>query len=349
MLSLKFTMTPHIKNVAGFLMLLIMLSQNSIAQDPQLSHYYNAPLYMNPAFAGTGNNTRAILNYRNQWPGVGPAYVTFAASMDHHISTINSGVGLMVLSDKQAGFSSTEISPMFSYQVDLNDRWTFRPGLQASFVSRGADYSDYLFGDQLGSEGSLNIPTKDNLVKNAARNNYLDFSTGGILYSDKVWVGLSLHHLNKPDQSIISDQKFPLPVKTSVQAGYKIKLENEYLSQYEKEKSFIPTFMYKSQGKFDQLDLGMYFLYEPIMLGMWYRGIPVKNLEKLPNNESLVFLAGVNYLGLTIGYSYDLTISKLTPSSGGSHEVSLIYEWEVPYRNKKKVVKKLPCPKFNKR
>lgn len=344
-------MNYRIRYFCSFLFLLLILSENALSQDPQLSQYYNAPLYINPAFAGTGDNARAILNYRNQWPGVGPAYTTFAASLDHHIPTINSGIGLMILRDKQGagGFSSTEISPVFSYQVSLSDQWTFRPGLQASFISRGADYSNFIFGDQLRNNGSIHKSSQDNLILNGRRNNYLDFSAGGLLYTDNLWIGLSAHHLNRPDQSVTEDQKFPLPVKASLHAGYRIPLQSEYLRRNEKERYVIPTFMYKSQGKFDQLDLGVYFLYEPIMLGMWYRGIPVKSMESSSNNESLVFLAGLNYEGFTVGYSYDLTISKLGPASGGSHEISLIYEWEVPYRKKKKVMKKLPCPKFNKR
>ena len=50
---------------------------------------------------------------------------------------------------------------------------------------------------------------------------------------------------------------------------------------------------------------------------------------------------------LNIGYSYDITISKLGPGSGGSHEFSLVYSW--PVRNPRKPPKDkmvIPCPDF---
>ncbi|MFM8742085.1 MAG: type IX secretion system membrane protein PorP/SprF, partial [Cytophagales bacterium] len=34
------------------------------AQDPQFSQFYAAPLYLNPAFAGSTNQNRVGINYR---------------------------------------------------------------------------------------------------------------------------------------------------------------------------------------------------------------------------------------------------------------------------------------------
>ena len=52
-----------------------------LAQDPEFSQYYAAPLYLNPAFTGTTADHRFIANFRNQWPNVAQGYVTYAASM----------------------------------------------------------------------------------------------------------------------------------------------------------------------------------------------------------------------------------------------------------------------------
>jgi hypothetical protein len=42
-------------------------------------------------------------------------------------------------------------------------------------------------------------------------------------------------------------------------------------------------------------------------------------------------------------YSYDVTVSKLTLKSGGSHEISLVYEWA---KAKNRRYRAVPCPKF---
>ena len=51
------------------------------------------------------------------------------------------------------------------------------------------------------------------------------------------------------------------------------------------------------------------------------------------------------------GYSYDFTISELSTSSGGAHEISLIYEFGLAPRPKqvKRKYKMIPCPTFNKK
>jgi len=71
------------------------------------------------------------------------------------------------------------------------------------------------------------------------------------------------------------------------------------------------------------LDLGTEFYFEPLALGLWYRGLPTK--YGLPNHESLVAMIGLGLnSGLDVGYSFDFPISAYgLGRSGGSHEVSI--------------------------
>lgn len=343
------------KTLFCFVLIILVIRIKSFAQDPQFSQFYNSPLYLNPAYAGTGDNTRAVFNFRSQWPSISrpTSYVTMAAGIDHNIEPLNSGVGLLILRDRQGkgNLSTTEISGIYSYQLDLTKNWSFRPALQGGVVIRNIDYSRLTFGDQLTPNGPTGDLTSDGI---AANNNvvYPDISTGGVFFNDQIWIGLSAHHINRPNQAF-TGERFPLPVKFSFQSGMKISLGSQSVrrgyTQVNKERSIVPTFLYKSQGKFDQLDLGFYFINEPVMFGVWYRGIPIKNYNGYVNNESFIFLAGIQYERMTFAYSYDLTVSKLSlMNSGGAHEISLIYEWRVPYKTKKSN-RPLPCPYFYKR
>ncbi len=113
------------------------------------------------------------------------------------------------------------------------------------------------------------------------------------------------------------------------------------------ERSVTPTLNYKRQGKFDQLDIGLYWILDPVMFGAWYRGVPIKHYEANQNNESIVLMAGLHHKNFSFGYSFDFTTSTLgLRNGGGAHELSLIYEWDFPYPNKKKTGRVLPCPKF---
>jgi hypothetical protein len=109
--------------------------------------------------------------------------------------------------------------------------------------------------------------------------------------------------------------------------GYRFNLApgyiNDYVNNTDQERSFSVGFNYKQQGQFSQLDLGTEFFFDPLALGLWYRGLPTK--YGLPNHESLVAMLGVSLdSGLDVGYSFDFPISTFQLGrSGGSHEVSV--------------------------
>ena len=166
----------------------------------------------------------------------------------------------------------------------------------------------------------------------------------------KSFLKTSTHHLNKPNQSLVGEAN-PMAIKWSVHAGYKFYFKEgvmgEGMFSTAQERSLTPTVQYKKQGVFDQLDIGMYYTFEPMIFGLWYRGMPFLQ----SNHESVVFLLGYSKKGkddiLNIGYSYDITISKLTNASGGSHEFSISYAWFTgDPRKPPKHVRMVPCPDF---
>ncbi len=337
--------------------LLLLLSRAGWAQDPQFTQFYAAPLYLNPAFAGSALAPRITVNYRNQWPSVAN-YVTSMVGVDHYVPRFNSGVGLMVISDNQGQgqIRSTEIAGQYSYQIQLNELSAVRLGVQASYVNRSLGYYGLTFGDQYDNRGflpgviSADAPT---LAAAARRNNYVDFSTGALYYSDWVWVGASAHHINRPSQGFFSGDNSRLPIKGSVHMGLRIPLMGftGLGDEDEKEISFSPVVHYKFQGKFDQLDIGAYFTYSPLTIGAYYRGLPFKKYEqRINNHDAMAFLVGFRQDKFSIGYSYDATISTLGFASGGSHEVSLSYIFDPveggrKARNRRKNPQ-LSCPKF---
>src|SRR5215813_11780961 len=71
-------------------------------QDPLYSQYFNNPMLINPAFAGSTERLYAGVAYRTQWAGVEGAPQTF--SMNSHIGLMNNNVGLgMIAVQDQIG------------------------------------------------------------------------------------------------------------------------------------------------------------------------------------------------------------------------------------------------------
>ena len=110
---------------------LLYIYISSSAQDPQLTQFYSAPLYLAPSFAGATQQHRVASTYRNQWPGVSEAYVTYAFSYDHYFSSFNSGLGLLLFRDEAGSgdLSTTNVGVNYSYDIQVADLWHIRPGL----------------------------------------------------------------------------------------------------------------------------------------------------------------------------------------------------------------------------
>lgn len=326
------------------------LSNNAQAQDPQFSQYYAAPLYLNPGLAGINQQGRAGINYRNQWPSINAGFETYSAFFDYNVDEYNSSVGLIATSDKEGinGLRSTYVGLQYAYQVRLNYKWTFRPAIQGSYTRRDINFDNLTFGDQFDNNGLVRPVTLENFPA-GVNINYFDLGLGGMVFNDRIWLGASVFNITEPDQSFFRTGESILPRRVSFHGGYKIDLPvgpfKRGKTDAGQERSLSPTFNFRKQGVYSQLDLGVYVTLEPLITGLWYRGIPIRQFNGFPNNEALIAMVGLMHNSFTFGYSFDYTLSRLGIGSGGAHEVSIIYSfsWADP-RKPPRNVRELSCP-----
>jgi type IX secretion system PorP/SprF family membrane protein len=311
-----------------------------IGQDIQFSQPYANPLYLNPAFAGTKENVRVILNYRKQWPGIKNEYNAYAASTDIYLRKMNAGIGMSILKDiaGTSQLSNTMASLYYAQHLRISRKSNISLGVKGTFGQRAFDDSNMLFADQILRESSISLSQTD-LAENVA---YADFSAGILYYNEKAWLGVSVHRINEPNQSLMGGVDV-IPRKLSIHGGTVIPIKG-----FEKShgtKMLRIAFNYKQQGEWNQLDLGGYFTLQNVNFGLWYRGIPMKAYRPgVPNNESVVFLLGYEApKRFSFGYSYDLNVNRLFGHSGGAHEISMIMEF---YPKKKKKRRFIPCASF---
>ena len=333
---------------------LFFMATGSNAQDPQFSQFYAAPLYINPAFAGSTQMARAGVNFRNQWPSIDASFVTYSAYFDYFWEKYNSGVGLILMNDREgsAGLTSTTVGFNYAYQLYINNSLVFRPGFSASFVSRALDFDKLTFGNQfdpITGRFDTSVPTGEAI---GDQTTYFDLGLGGLLYGNNFWVGVAVSHITEPNQSFFDDGESGLPMKTSIHAGYKFPLpvspRMSGRDEFGRERSITPNMQYKTQGEFDQLDLGVYVTWEPLVIGVNYRGLPIDGSDGVSRNESVILILGYSAQDIKVGYSYDFTISALGLDSGGAHEVTFSYQFPLakdrlrPPRH----IMQIPCPNF---
>ncbi len=337
-------MTNKLKPILVLILLSFYFVSN--AQDMQFTQFNAAPLYLNPGFTGSTIQHRLATSYRNQWTAIPGHFVNYVFSYDYNASELNSGIGFL-FAREQAGtgnLGNTELALLYAYHFKINNKIYIQPGLKFNYINRGVNFAKLVFNDQLARGGGG--PSSDDIELNDA--NYLDISTGLLLYAPKFWFGMAFNHLNEPNQSLAANVNSPLYIKFSTHGGYKFGLTTNGNKRINS-KYINVTFHYKAQQKFDQLDLGLYYTQDPLVFGFWYRGIPIlKSYENVPNNDAFAIIVGytISDYNLNIGYSYDATISRLATNSAGSHEISLIYE--IANKKKKRRRRKyfVPCAKF---
>ena len=327
-------------------------------QDPALSQFYAAPLLISPAFAGVSQTSKINFNHRNQWPNLTANYQFSSITADISVANINSGFGFIASTDKQfSNLKTTTLGLQYAYHLTLAPESSVSFGMEGAYVSKGIDYSNLVFGNQVSSlvsKGFLGEPDDPILSQFKPNANYVDLSTGVLFNLKNTWLGVSAHHLNAPNKSLINGSDDILQTKYSVQIGTKILFEDSYYeqnsaSERNREKSISPVMHYKHQGPFDQMDLGAYLTLSPLVIGAWYRGIPLKTSNNTSSREAFVALLGYKQDNFSIGYSYDMTISNLGLPSGGAHEISIAYLFDLDMSIKKpflKIKRNISCPKF---
>ncbi len=306
----------------------------ALAQDPQFSQFYSNPLYLAPSFAGAAGGSRVCANYRNQWIGLPATFRTYSFSYDHYFSPYNSGIGFLGYKDAAGTgeLGTVSVGVQYSYNFKVRNEIYVRPGLHFSYREHGLAWDKLEFIDEVMMAGGGNIqPQPLEKVRD------VDLALSALAYSSRIWAGVNVDHILQPNVSLYADTA-KVPVRVSVFGGMELISQGRLLKPLDE--TMTVAFLFKTQGHFTQLDMGVYWHKNPLVLGIWYRGIPPFNSQR---GDALIVLLGYRTRTFNIGYSYDLTISNLIGQALGSHEISMSFKFALPRNIKKGEV---PCPEF---
>lgn len=299
---------------------------NLFAQDPEFTQFYANPLYLNPAFAGTARCPRFCLNYRNQWPAISGTYVTYSASYDQHFDAIKGGLGILLYDDRagQGTLTTFSASGIYSYLLNVSRKFSLKFGVQATYFEKSIDWSKLTFGDMIDERMGFVYNTRE--VPGRSKKSNADFSAGILGYTKRFFFGVAVNHLTQPDEGLISASPLPMKITGHVGAVFAI-------GDKKNEVTLSPNILYQQQKDFQQLNLGLYATKGVVVGGLWYR-----------NQDSFIALVGIQTHKFKFGYSYDITTSKLTNATAGSHEIS--FGLILACKAKKKKFRTVNCPAF---
>jgi type IX secretion system PorP/SprF family membrane protein len=298
------------------------------AQDVSFSQFYSSPLYLNPAFSGSVGVSRVSLQYRNQWQGFGNAFNTYNLGVDIPVEKLQGGVGLLILNDAQAAgsYQSLQLNVIYSVFLQVSREFRLHSAIQAGIYHNFLNPGKLVFPDNLDPfQGNHDISGEMEYLDDL-RQTFPDFSAGLLLYSQKHFTGVAVHHLFEPEIGFFPgmDHTERLPMKFTIHAGSRLPV---FLYGHHRKKFDIsPQLVAQYQNNFGQLNYGLFATRYGITTGAWFR----QNFGL--RYDAVILLAGFSKNQWQINYSYDLVVSGLWGHTGGTSEISLVFLLKKPGR-----------------
>ncbi|MBX7094620.1 MAG: type IX secretion system membrane protein PorP/SprF [Flavobacteriales bacterium] len=289
----------NFKSIISICLALFSFGKVYSQQQAIYTNYLLNPLYYNPAISGSEAFHRANINYRNQWAGFDGAPKTFSASIIGSVKDRQKhGFAGMIVSDNVGLTARTGVYINYSYKIKLNKTTSLRLGVSPGFVQYRVRLYDVRVvdgGDEL-------------LTGNVLSANAIDLNSGAYIHNEKFFVGLSANQVLGQSISFTTynDQ---LAMHYNLMGGY--------------------THAFKKNFELQPSTLVRYTKGLPVSADFSLRGIFNKNFwvsatYRLSDAASI----GVGYTAfnrLTIGYSYDYSLSSINPYQNGTHEIGISF------------------------
>ncbi len=267
------------------------------------------PTSFNPAAVGNSRMLDISGQHRLQWIGMpnGGSTTVFNIHTPLKIGNFKQGIGVCFKNDQVGQFVNQVFHLQYAVKFSLG-KSSFSIAPEVGFVSIGL-HGDSLRGPQVQIGDYHDISSDPAIPQNYIDGMGLDIGIGGWFQYDDFYSGISYTHLNKPVIELSDLHDFHPASTLFVTAGYNFK---SAYTKYE----FKPSILLKTDFVMTSLDLSTLLYYnDQYWGGLTYRW-----------NNAVVFLAGLHVGGgLSIGYSFDLSVSQLIQTNWGSHEVMLAY------------------------
>jgi len=301
-------------------------------QKPEYTQYILNNYIINPALTGIENYTDIKISHRHQWVGLQDAPVTtyltiqgpigkkddretatsfhkpgqnprgrdywdeYTAAKPHH------GIGLTVLDDRTGPLNRFSAYATYAYHLGISTRTSMALGFAAGISELSLDRNKLFF----------DVPI-DPAVYSSGQINTIrpDFNAGLWIYSANFFVGLAAQQII-PQKISFSDRQVMLQPGRLVPhlfgtAGYRFLIDEDF--------NLTPSVMVKYVSPLPlQVDLNAKLQYQDLL---WV-GASVRTYD------GFAAMVGLNLSNtFNLGYSYDLTTSKLNTVSKGTHEIVL--------------------------
>ncbi len=316
------------------------------AQDVHLSQYYAAPTYLNPAMIGSRTSANVHLNYRSQ-------RLTYDVPLDvGQVSFLMPVVVKGTRRPMQIGALGVSVfnmtgGPQGSYKVQglhltaaynvLLDRQATQMlsfGLQGGLIQKSINLGAYRWGTQYDPFVGYNELITPSYSMISDQVYFPEFNAGVMWHYGvssgrgsnrkklRMFSGISATNLNRPNQSLVSEQARTASMLFRFHGGAEVSLSRQF--------GLMPNLLVKMREGIYSFNVGSYVRYNignnyrrrdadiSLLAGAWYR-----------MRDSFIFTVGATGKRYALGVSYDMNVSNLQYNFNGPGAVELSLSYNI--------------------
>lgn len=304
-----------------FTLLLILSSvfthQLVAQQATQYSMYMLNKYAYNPAYAGMEDFLSLTGVYRKQWVGLrgSPESQNFSGHLPLYY--LGGGMGINLNNTQLGVHRNTSATISYSHYLPVGKNGKLALGVSGGMVQQAFNGEDLRAPDGTYDEPTNTFIHNDTYLPAGSITALAPTLGAGVYFKSGAFeAGLSADNLLESKHSYdLENGNLEVQMKRHfyLVTSYRLNLGN-YLS-------LSPSIFAKADATQLQTNVSAVLTYnENFFLGTSFRGYDMNSID------AVIIMAGMNIgNGAKIGYSYDLTLSKLSTVNTGSHEITLNY------------------------
>jgi type IX secretion system PorP/SprF family membrane protein len=289
-------------------------------QEPMNTMFAYNKLPVNAAYTGGKDLISMRMVYRHQWTNLPGAPQTINFNIHSPLKKERIALGLSVLNDRLGSTKQTWIMPSFAYRIPFKNDTKLSFGISAGVL---------FYKTNLVTLEAVNVG--DPLLENNLRGVSANAGVGMYYYGQKFYFGISmpnilpLNYIKNKDNNQLPD-RFKMVPHLYIMGGYTFEIgkKKKFWIQPQLLMKYIASTKFKVPF---EMDVNTTFtIYKIFNFGATYRtGLA----NKFDNRESVDVMGLFNIpKGFSIGYSYDITISRVKYYNNGTHEIMIGYDFD---------------------
>ncbi len=268
------------------------------------SQYYTNLFVTNPAFTGNGTTINAFITHRSQWVSVPGSPQTSYITVDGPMDAKNLGLGLKIYTYTTDLLSRMGAFATYSYKIKINEKSNLNLGLAMGMLDNKIDYAKAVVHD-----------VNDPYLLQQQQTKAIFSADFGVVYTmNTLEVGFAVPQVlaNKIKYGNLKGDDSYYNLSRHYQGTIKYQLD----VIKEKGITAYPLIMVRSvNGAPLQFDINAVVDWKKTgWFGITYH-----------SGYAVAVSAGIRYKSLSLGYAYDIGMSKIKTYTGGSTEFLLGY------------------------